>query len=183
MAGIGLAQVMGNTNVIALVGGGRRPKFAANKVRLSLAIALDIRSSRRMLQVVLWDEAKQKGGIEITTLTPVRAVRISQGRVVVVLQNSVQTYNLKQGKLTAEYETADNLGGLCCMSHKQIAFPGRTPGQVQIVEILTGNVSIIPAHSTALRALTFSRDGELLATASDQVSQPQLEFCIICANC
>lgn len=153
MAGIGLAQVMGNTNIIALVGGGRRPKFAANKV-------------------VLWDEAKQKGGIEITTLTPVRAVRISQGRVVVVLQNCVQTYNLKQGKMTAEYETADNLGGLCCMSSKQIAFPGCTSGQVQIVEILTGNVSIIPAHSTALRALTFSRDGELLATASDQVSQP-----------
>lgn len=35
MAGIGLAQVMGNTNVIALVGGGRRPKFAANKVKFS----------------------------------------------------------------------------------------------------------------------------------------------------
>lgn len=35
MAGIGLAQVMGNTNVIALVGGGRRPKFAANKVNYS----------------------------------------------------------------------------------------------------------------------------------------------------
>lgn len=37
MAGIGLAQVMGSTNVIALVGGGRRPKFAANKVRFSPA--------------------------------------------------------------------------------------------------------------------------------------------------
>lgn len=120
--------------------------------------------------MVLWDEVKQKGGIEITTLTPVRAVRISQGRVVVVLQNTVQTYHFKLGKLTAEYETTDNLGGLCCMSHKQIAFPGRTSGQVQIVEILTGNVSIIPAHSTALRALAFSRDGELLATASDQVN-------------
>lgn len=73
------------------------------------------------------------------------------------------------------------------MSHKQIAFPGRTPGQVQIVEILTGNVSIIPAHATALRALTFSRDGELLATASDQVSQPavlpsRLDMVMVCAD-
>lgn len=48
-----------------------------------------------------------------------------------------------------------------------MAFPGRTPGQVQIVEINTGNVSIIPAHSTALRALELSPDGEILATASE----------------
>jgi hypothetical protein len=30
--GIGLAQMMGNTNYTALVGGGKSPKFAMNKV-------------------------------------------------------------------------------------------------------------------------------------------------------
>lgn len=29
--GIGLAQMMGVSNIIAIVGGGRKPKFAANK--------------------------------------------------------------------------------------------------------------------------------------------------------
>lgn len=106
----------------------------------------------------------------ITTLTSIRAVRISSSRVVVALQNSIQVYNLKSGKLQNEFETADNLGGLVCLSRKQIAFPGRTPGQIQIVELATGNVSIIPAHDTPLRALAFSLDGELLATASDKVS-------------
>lgn len=106
----------------------------------------------------------------ITTLTSIRAVRISPSRVIVALQNSIQVYNLKTGKLQNEYETADNLGGLVCLSRKQIAFPGRTPGQIQIVELGTGNVSIIPAHDTPLRALAFSMDGELLATASDKVS-------------
>lgn len=119
--------------------------------------------------MILWDEAKQRGGTEITTLTPIRAVRISTGKVVVALQNSVQVYKFRTGELVNEYETADNLGGLVCLSHKQIAFPGRTPGQIQIVELATGNVSIIPAHDTPLRALAFSWDGELLATASDKV--------------
>jgi hypothetical protein len=50
-----------------------------------------------------------------------------------------------------------------------LAFPGRTPGQVQLVEIERGNVSIIPAHSAALRALELSPDGEILATASETV--------------
>lgn len=119
--------------------------------------------------MVLWDENKQQGSTTITTLTPIRAVRISPSKVVIALQNSIQVYNLKTGKLQNEYETADNLNGLVCLSRKQIAFPGRTPGQIQIVELATGNVSIIPAHDTPLRALAFSLDGELLATASDKV--------------
>ena len=65
------------------------------------------------------------------------------------------------------FETADNPTGLCCLGSKIVAFPGRTPGQVQMVEIATGNVSIIPAHSTPLRAMELSPDGEILATASE----------------
>ncbi len=65
------------------------------------------------------------------------------------------------------FETADNFAGLCCLGSKVVAFPGRTHGQVQMVEIATGNVSIIPAHGTPLRALELSPDGEILATASE----------------
>lgn len=36
-----------------------------------------------------------------------------------------------------------------------------------MVEMGTGNVSIIPAHGTALRAMELSPDGEILATASE----------------
>ena len=67
------------------------------------------------------------------------------------------------------FETADNHSGLCCLGSKVVAFPGITPGQVQLVEINTGNVSIIPAHSTPLKALELSPDGQVLATASETV--------------
>lgn len=103
-------------------------------------------------------------------MTAVRGARLGRNRIVIVLQNSVRVYSFaKPPDLVASYETADNLLGLCGLSEKMIAFPGRTPGQVQLVEIATGNVSIIPAHSSALRAITFSPDGELLATASETV--------------
>jgi WD40 repeat protein len=157
-AGVGLVQMMGNANHLALVGGGRQPKFAQNKV-------------------ILWDEAKGKVALEITTLTTVRGVQLGRNRVIVVLQNSVRVYSFsKPPDLIAAYETADNLLGLCSMSDKIIAFPGRTAGHIQLVEMATGNVSIIPSHSSALRAIQLSPDGNFLATASDTVSQiPSLD--------
>lgn len=148
-AGIGLVQMMGMTNYLALVGGGKSPKFAMNKA-------------------IVWDDMKGKVALEITTLTAVRGIQLGRERIAVVLQNSVRVYSFsKPPNLLHVYETADNLAGLCCLSDKKLAFPGRTVGQVQLVEVATGNVSIIPAHSSALRAIQLSPDGELLATASE----------------
>jgi WD40 repeat protein len=141
--------MMGTTNYLALVGGGKSPKFAMNKA-------------------VIWDDLKSKVALEITALTAVRGVQLSRERIVVVLQNSVRVYSFaKPPDLLHVYETADNFHGLCSLSEKQLVFPGRTAGQVQIVELATDNVSIIPAHSSSLRALQLSPDGELLATASE----------------
>ncbi|KAI0203261.1 WD40 repeat-like protein [Astrocystis sublimbata] len=149
-AGLGLVQMMGNTNFLALVGGGRAPKFPQNKV-------------------IIWDESKGKVAFEIAALTAVRGVHISRTRVVVVQQNSVRLYAFeKPPKPLAKYETADNLLGLCCLTDKYLAFPGRTPGHVQVVRLATDSVSILPAHSSSLRALQLSSDGELLATASEK---------------
>ncbi|KAJ0123244.1 wd repeat domain-containing phosphoinositide-interacting protein 4 [Diaporthe amygdali] len=151
--GIGLAQMLGQTNIVALVGGGRMPKFAANKV-------------------FLWEVIKKKPVASISVKTPVRAVRINREKVIIVLQNSVEFHapwnRPKEMQKVAVYETADNLHGLICMSAKHIAFPGPTAGHVRLVELATDNVSIIPAHSTALRAMAFSDKGDMLATASDK---------------
>ncbi|KAI1379070.1 WD40-repeat-containing domain protein [Hypoxylon crocopeplum] len=149
-AGIGLVQMMGNANYLALAGGGRSPKYPQNKV-------------------IIWDDSKGKIALEIATLTAVRGVQISKSRIAVVLQNSVRVYAFgKPPKPLARYDTADNHFGLCCLTDKYLVFPGRTPGQVQVVELATDSVSIIPAHSSNLRALQLSSDGDLLATASEK---------------
>ncbi|KAI2614999.1 WD40 repeat-like protein [Hypoxylon sp. NC1633] len=149
-AGIGLVQMMGNANYLALVGGGRSPKYPQNKA-------------------IIWDDSKGKIALEIATLTAVRGVQISKSRIAVVLQNSVRVYAFdKPPRPLARYETADNHLGLCCLTEKHLVFPGRTPGQVQVVQLATDSVSIIPAHSSSLRALQLSPDGDLLATASEK---------------
>lgn len=144
--------MLGKANFIALIGGGRLPKYPQN-------------------QVIIWDDAKQSAVVKIPVHTTVRGVRLSRTHIVIALQNSVHVYTFRQPpEKWKVFETADNPRGLCCLTTKTVAFPGRTMGQVQLVELSTGSTSIIPAHSSSLRALDISRDGEVLATASDNVS-------------
>jgi WD40 repeat protein len=130
----------------------------------------DEADSRDSLQLVIWDDVKQKAVITLEFRTSVLGVRLSKSRIVVALLNSIHIFAFSNPpqKLSV-FETTDNPIGLACLGQKLLAFPGRSPGQVQIVELETGNVSIIPAHSTPLRAMALSPDGEVLATASEAV--------------
>lgn len=119
---------------------------------------------------MIWDDAKQKAAITLEFRTSVLGVRLSKSKIVVALLNSVHVFafSTPPQKLSV-FETSDNPLGLACLGRKLLAFPGRSPGQVQVIELETGNISIIPAHSSPLRAMTLSPDGEVLATASEAV--------------
>ncbi|KAJ5573979.1 phosphatidylinositol 3-5-bisphosphate-binding protein [Penicillium hispanicum] len=148
-AGIGVVEMLGQSNYLAIVGGGRNPKFPQNKL-------------------VIWDDAKQKAAITLEFRTSVLGVRLSKSRIVVALLNSIHifAFSTPPQKLSV-FETSDNPLGLACLGQKLLAFQGRSPGQVQLIELETGNISIIPAHGSPLRAMALSPDGELLATASE----------------
>ena len=106
--------------------------------------------------------------MEIAALAVVRGVQLGRQHIVVVLQNSVRLYSFsKPPNLLHVYETVDNPAGLCCLSDRMLAFPGRSAGQIHLVQLATGSVSIIPAHSSPLRAIQLSPDGEILASASE----------------
>ncbi|RVX69147.1 hypothetical protein B0A52_06861 [Exophiala mesophila] len=148
-AGIGTAEMLGRYNYLALVGGGKNPRWPQTKV-------------------VIWDDAKQKVAITLELKTAVLRVRLTKSWIVIAIQNSIHLYKFSSPpEKTAVFETADNPLGLCCLGSKHLAFPGRSPGKVQLVELASGNVSIIPAHTSALRAMDLSADGAWLATASE----------------
>ncbi|KAJ2895728.1 hypothetical protein MKZ38_006200 [Zalerion maritima] len=149
--GFGLVQMMGTSNMIGLVGGGKNPRYAPTKV-------------------MIWDDSKAKWVAEIPRLRNlVRGLQLCRSRIVVVMQNRVEAYTFERNpKLLVSYETETNLLGLCALTDNLLAFPGRTVGQVQIVHLATDSVSIIPAHETALQAIALTKDGEYVATASER---------------
>ena len=122
-------------------------------------------------KVIVWDDSKQKVALALELRARVHRVRISRSRIMVALRNNVHVYEFcSPPKKLFVFETTDNLSGLCCLGSKVVVFPGQTAGKVQLVELDTGNISIIPAHDNPLQALDLSPNGELLATASEKVS-------------
>jgi len=99
----------------------------------------------------------------------VQRVRLSTQNIVVVLRNNVNLYEWESPpKKLASYDTINNPFGLCSLGSRVMAIPGNSAGHVRLVDLETAIANIIPAHASPLMALELSRDGEILATASEQ---------------
>jgi WD repeat-containing protein 45 len=156
--GIGIAQMLHRTNYLALVGGGRNPKFPQNKL-------------------IIWDDLKGKPALSLEFLSPLLNVLLSRSRIIVVLKNKVHVYAFSSPPARiASYDTADNPHGVAALSNNILAFPSRTDGQIQIVN-LAGSaadgieqrnlVSIVRAHQAPIRALALNESGSIVASASE----------------
>lgn len=184
--GIGLILMLHRTNYLALVGGGKNPRYPNNKV-------------------IIWDDLKRKASLNLGFMGPVVNVLLSRIRIVVVLTNQVVVYEFSAPpKKFASYETYDNEHGVADLAvhsatmlllilpappssssvksgngnsreaskYQILAFPGRTIGQIQLVDIspqgLEKNfVSIIKAHKARIRCICLNRTGTMIASASE----------------
>jgi WD40 repeat protein len=165
--GIGCAEMVGTTKYVALVGGGKQPKFPQNKVSPEDTDWVFADADTHKVQI--WNDEKEVVSTSLEFKTSVQRVRISQKHLIVVLLNNVGIYKLKiPPEKVADYETVNNPFGLCTLGDKIVAFPGRMIGQVRLYNTATGNNSIITAHEAPLQAIALSPKEDMVATASEK---------------
>ena len=151
--GIGQVEMLFRCNILALVGGGRSPRYSPNKV-------------------MIWDDHQGRCIGELSFRVEVRAVRLRRDRVVVVLEHKIYVYNFADLKILHQTDTVANPLGLCALSPTQdstvMACPGLNKGQVRVELYDLGVTKFISAHDGELAQLQLTLDGALLATASEK---------------
>ncbi|KAI8872493.1 WD40 repeat-like protein [Ramicandelaber brevisporus] len=136
-SGIGIVTMLHRCQYLALVGGGRNPRYPTNKV-------------------MIWDDTKARAIIELEFRTEVRNVLLSRQHIVTVCANKVFVHTFAtQPELLHVFETAgDDQRGLAALStgivvqHQTndqqqkmkpaasiLAIPGRQHGHLQIVDL------------------------------------------------
>jgi len=151
--GIGYVEMLFRCNILALVGGGRNPRYPPNKV-------------------MIWDDHQNRCIGELSFRSPVRAVKLRRDRVVVVLEYKIYVYNFADLKLVDHIETTSNTKGLCALcpysSNTVLVCPGLQRGHVRVELYDSKKTTLIPAHETSLSCFALNFDGTLLATASEK---------------
>jgi len=151
--GIGYVEMLFRCNILALVGGGRNPRYPPNKV-------------------MIWDDHQNRCIGELSFRSPVRAVKLRRDRVVVVLEYKIYVYNFADLKLVDHIETTSNIKGLCALcpysSNTVLVCPGLQKGHVRVELYDSKKTTLIPAHETSLSCFALNFDGTLLATSSEK---------------
>ena len=115
--GIGIVEMMFRSNILALVGGGQKPKFAMNKV-------------------FLWDDLSFRCIGELSFKATVRAVKLTKTKIVVVLENRTLVFNFDDLRTIDSINTCLNVKGLVALSPDQensvLATPEEEKGYVRI---------------------------------------------------
>ncbi|ALD62278.1 Autophagy protein [Mollivirus sibericum] len=153
--GIGLVALLFRTNLLALVGGGKKPQFPTN-------------------QVILWDDHRNEALASFWFPSDVKGVRVIRGHIVVALDSDVHVYRMCDIKPLRHVRTVSNPRGLmalCTGDDDQgvLACLNMKPGHVSILRGVEAFASgtCIQAHDDGhVSCLALNRRGTRLATAS-----------------
>lgn len=151
--GIGIVEMLFRCNLLALVGGGRNPRYPTNKV-------------------MIWDDHQNKCIGELMFKHEVKAVKLRRDRVVVVLKSKVYVYRFSDLKLLDQITTMANPKGLVSLSPDSsrtvLACPGLARGSIRVELYDMNKATLIKAHDADLACFALNFDGSRIASASEK---------------
>lgn len=162
MGSVTQCEMLQRSNLLAIISGGSRPKFADNTV-------------------LIYDDSAKKFILELTFSSSVRAVRLRKDKMVIALMRQIHVFSFPTPtQRLFSLETRDNPRGLCELSplasaeRQLLVFPGHKLGSIQLVDLsntemgMSSAPSSINAHQGELACLALNQQGTLVATASNK---------------
>ena len=142
------------TNILALVGGGKKPKYPLNKI-------------------IIWDDNKIKVIGELRFNSNVLNVKIKMDKIIGVTEKKIYIFNLNTLSTIDMFDTFENINGIVSLSSGDLisvlAFPYEKKGSVKLVNLNSlKQPPLVDAHESGIACLSININGTLLATASDK---------------
>eukprot|EP00093_Oithona_nana_P003531 03531.XXX_132679_133827_1 [CDS] Oithona nana genome sequencing. len=160
-------EMLYKTNLIAFVGGGKKPRFPENNI-------------------LVYDDRQQEFVMEVSLPESVLNIRLKRDKLIAVCRSQIHVFSFpNRCKLLFNVTTRDNPKGICELSsvrlgvanlsegsHDLMVFPGYKTGSVQILNLATTEQKVssapvtINAHKTELAVINVNQQGTMIATAS-----------------
>ncbi|CAG8560486.1 5381_t:CDS:2 [Acaulospora colombiana] len=151
--GIAIVEMLFRCNYLALVGGGKNPKYPPNKV-------------------IIWDDLKNKGIVELEFRSEVKNVKLRRDNEDPVKLHTFETIDNEKGLVALSSSP----------NHAILAFPGRQKGHIQIVDLNASHATTAITslneqqqyfnkrltHMGKLSCLSVNADGSKCASASEK---------------
>ena len=156
--GIGIIEILNNTNIFALVGTEQNLKFGPNKV-------------------ILWDEFNQKIANQIIVSNNVKNIKIKRTKIFIIEENNILVFTLGNYEKIDSLKTFTNKNGIFGISLNPklniISYPSPDLGKIIIKDYdnkIEGNFTTneINAHKNEIIALVMNYDGTLISSASEK---------------
>ena len=155
--GIGICEMLGESSLVAIVGGGDSPAFSSRRLRV-------------------FNTSTSTIICEMNFDFPVIAVRLNHRFLIVVLATQVHIFNIDTMKITQRLDTPNNPRGLCSLQNIctqssnsiLLCFPGAVEkGDVFIFNVAAQKaVTVVEAHQSPIQTLVLSSNAQYLATGS-----------------
>ena len=147
--GIGIIEMLYKTNILALVGGGKNPKFKLN-------------------ELIIWDEEKDAQICKITTKYKILNTKIRENKIFIANKSQILVFDFNTLTLIETLETK-NIRGLISLCYKEdiVAYPDiQHEGTVKIKNYDTNKEDTLKAHKTPLNCIQLNQDGTMIGTCS-----------------
>ena len=158
--GIGIIEMLNESNIFCLVGGGSNPKYKLNKL-------------------LIWDDSKCKNIKEFRFNSFVKNCKIKLKKIFIVCEESISIIEIETFNILETIQTIENPNGICSISKNPneylFAWPDFIKGRIEIKnykyfirESINKNKLIKKVHESCIEQIELNYKGDLIATASDK---------------
>lgn len=162
--GLGTVEMLYKSNYLALIGGGKAPKFKNNKV-------------------VIWDENSKKIIGELKFIMPIINIKLKKNLLFVICQKRIYLFDFDTYDIIDTIETDDNNKGLIAINNAPditvFAYPTEKDlNWVTIKETKSKKDLTFEAQNDKISYMSINYDGTLLATTNEKGTIIKIHSCI-----